>query len=182
MKPKIILVVAAAQTNRVIGKSNNELPWPRIKADMKRFRTITMGRPVIMGRVTFETFPLENGLPKPLPGRQNIVITRNKDYIVPENVWIASSVEEAIQKAKETKPEYICIIGGQQIYDQTIDIADEIFLTKVHLDVEGTTKFPYISEEKFDITGWDKESEEVTFPDSSTQKVEFEFERWTRWI
>lgn len=179
MKTKIVLVVAAAQGNRVIGLSNNDLPWPRIKADMKQFRFVTMGKPVIVGRVTFETFPRENGFPKPLPNRQNIVVTRNEDYIIPENVWVASSVGDAIQKSQLLNPEYICIIGGQQIYEESLKIADEIFYTEVKLEVCGTTMFPKIPD-TFELRDCTKVSEEVTFPDSSIQTVELEFQHWVR--
>lgn len=178
MKPKVILIVAAAQGNRVIGTSDNSLPWPRIRADMEHFRSVTLGSPVIMGRVTFETLPQENGFPKPLRNRQNIIITRNEDYIAPENVWVASSIEDAIKKAHTTQPDKICIIGGQQIYEAALGIADEIFYTEIKIQVEGTTTFPEIPS-NFELAESVTDCEEIKFP-TGVGPVEFEFQHWVR--
>lgn len=144
MKPKISIIVAGAKNSRVIGDSENNIPWPRLKGDMQHFRAITIGNPVIMGRVTFETLPKKDGVPYPLSNRTNIVVTRDLDYKAPESVVVVHSMIEALEKAYKQNPERVCIIGGQQIYELTVPIADEIFYTKVDLEVEGTTYFPPI--------------------------------------
>ena len=180
MKPKIVLIVAAAQINRVIGKSNNELPWPRIPGDMQNFRKETLGYPVIMGRVTFETFPKneETGLPKPLPKRLNIVITRNLEYKAPEGVLIVASQEEALQKAQECSLEKICIIGGEQIYEMFLSLADEISYTEIKLIVSGTTKFPQIPD-CFKIISRESRSEDVT-NEGKEETIVFEIQKWIK--
>jgi dihydrofolate reductase len=132
---KICLVVAMAE-NRVIGR-NNDLPWKKIPEDMKHFVSLTMGRPIIMGRKTFES------IRKPLPGRTNIVISR--DFKAP-GITVVRSLPEAVVEARKIaardRQKEVMIIGGGQIYEQAMSFADRIYLTVVHQDYEGDTFFP----------------------------------------
>jgi dihydrofolate reductase len=135
---KISLVVAVARNN-VIGK-DNRLLW-RIKADLRHFRELTLGKPVIMGRKTFQS------IGKPLPGRDNIVVTRDASF-APEGVTIAASLDDAFavarQLAKERGAKEIMVAGGGDIYAQTIGMADRLHITEVDLDIEGDAVFPTI--------------------------------------
>jgi len=120
--------------DRVIG-INNTLPW-RLPADMKWFRQHTLGKPVIMGRATFESLGK-----KPLPDRHNIVISKQTDYQA-ENVTIVSSIDDAIAAANHATE--IMIIGGASLYSQTLDKADKLYVTLVHAQIEGDAWFPEI--------------------------------------
>lgn len=126
-------MVAAAGLNNTLGKEG-KLLW-RLPNDLKRFKKITWGHPVIMGRKTFET------LPEPLPGRTNIIITRQKDYRA-EGCLVVQSMEEALQKAKEAPgSEEICIVGGGEIYKLGLEFANKIELTRIHHGFEGGDAF-----------------------------------------
>jgi len=134
----ISLVVAAAENN-VIGDSqapNHGIPWD-LPNDMKHFRDITKGKPVIMGRKTLEC------IGRALPGRLNIVVTSQKSLPF-EGVTVAASLAEALSIANHDEPEEICIIGGGEIYRQALPMADRLYLTRVHADVLGDTTFPSI--------------------------------------
>ena len=137
----ISLIVAASQNN-AIGK-NNQLLW-HLPNDLKFFKNTTWGMPVIMGRKTFEA------VNKPLPGRFNIVITRQPDWQV-AGVIIAGDIEDAIAKATETNCKEIFIIGGGEIYKSTIEKANRIYMTRVHADLDGDTFFPEIDESKWQL-------------------------------
>lgn len=128
----ICLVVAAAQ-NDVIG-DRNALPW-RLPDDLKRFKAITVGKPVLMGRKTYES------IGRPLPDRPNIVISRQPDLAIP-GCAVVGSLDEAIEAAGDA-PE-LMVIGGAELYRQVLPRADVIFLTRVHADVPGDTRFPPI--------------------------------------
>ncbi|MBI1210603.1 MAG: dihydrofolate reductase [Alphaproteobacteria bacterium] len=140
---RIALVVAMAE-NRVIGKDGS-LPW-RIPEDMTWFREITMGKPCIMGRKTWESLPK-----KPLPGRINIVVTRNPDYKAP-GATVASSFDEAIAVAMHQKPDEIAVLGGAQIYAEAMKRADRIYVTRVHKTFDGDVHFPAIDEREWQAT------------------------------
>ena len=131
----MITLVVAKSDNNIIG-DNNQLIW-RLSHDLRRFKSITTGHPVIMGRKTFDS------VGKPLPNRTNIVITRNKDWSS-EGVEVAHSLDKAIEIAKEIDSE-IFIIGGGNIYKQSMDVADAIEVTEVHHTFEGDTLFPEIN-------------------------------------
>lgn len=188
MKPPIVLIAAGSRNGRVIG-TENKLPWPSIQGDLEHFKTVTLGppetwkdptikgHPVIMGRKTWESFDRGSGS-QPFKRRQNIVITRNPDLVVPSGVWVASSVEDALEKASLLNPERICIIGGEQIYRETIDIAQEIFYTEVYLDVVGDTHFPELPHDFNSMTEI-KRVEQVEF-DEGTRGVRFHIQHWTR--
>lgn len=138
-----ISLVVAASENNAIGK-NNQLIW-HLPNDLKFFKNTTWGFPVIMGRKSFES------VNKPLPGRTNIVITTNPDWKA-ETVIVVNNLKDAIQKAAETNSKQIFIIGGGEIYKQSMDIADSIYITRVHANLEGDTFFPVIDTSKWKLT------------------------------
>lgn len=136
MSARLVLVVAVAQ-NGVIGVAG-DLAW-RISDDLKWFKKTTMGKPILMGRKTFDS------IGKPLPGRDNIVVTRSRDFS-PPGVFITRSVEAGLKLgtacARAGETQELCIIGGAEIYAQTLACADRIYLTRVAAQVEGDAFFP----------------------------------------
>ena len=153
-----LTIIAAASTNNVIG-FDNKLIW-NIPKDLKRFKELTQGHSVIMGRKTFES------LPSPLPNRRNIVVTRNKDYS-PEGIEVFSSIEDAIDVCKDDLQPFI--IGGGEIYSQTINLVDKIELTRVYKNYQGDAFFPDIPLDKFELA-----SELVNYlDDDSNTKYSF---------
>jgi len=139
-KKKITLIAAAAQ-NDALGK-NNDLIW-HISEDLKRFKRLTTGHAIIMGRKTFES------MPKALPNRTNIVLTKNKNYHA-EGALVAKTIEEALTLAKEDSQPFI--IGGAQIYSLFMDHCNRIELTRVHHDFEADVFFPKIDTSKWNIS------------------------------
>lgn len=129
-----ISFVVAVSRNGVIGR-NGGLPW-HISTDLKRFKAITMGKPLIMGRKTWESLPR-----KPLPGRPNIVITRQKNYRA-EGAIIVTDAPSALAAAGQV--EEVCVIGGGEIFDMFLPQTERIYLTEVDLEVDGDTFFPPI--------------------------------------
>jgi dihydrofolate reductase len=135
MRPEIVAVVAAAE-NGTIG-ADGALPW-HIPEDLRRFRRLTVGRPVVMGRRTFQS------IGRPLPGRHNIVLTRDPGFAA-EGVTVAHTLADAIAAAglaAAARPPAICIIGGGEIYRLAMPITTAIELTRVHAHVAGDTRFP----------------------------------------
>lgn len=129
---KISMIAAMARNSRVIGKIGGGIPW-HIGADFKYFKEKTIGHPIIMGRKTWEEF---NG--RPLPNRIHIVVTRDKNYHVPEGHFVCDSIESAIQKATELEMSgEIFIIGGAQIYEAGLKFADRIYITLIDLPDEA---------------------------------------------
>lgn len=131
-----LTIIVAAGENDAIGK-DNKLIW-HLSDDLKRFKKLTSGHHIIMGRKTFESFP------KPLPNRKHVVITRQENYQVSEGVLIANSLEDAIQISKSDAQPFI--IGGGEIYKQAMTIADKLEITRVHHSFEADTFFPKIDE------------------------------------
>lgn len=134
----VVKILVACDENRVIGK-NNTLIW-HLPADLKRFKELTTGQVIIMGRKTYES------IGRPLPNRINIVITRQTGY-QPEGVIIVHSLEEALLKAKSLHRGDIYVVGGAEIYEQSMDLADEIELTQLHDIFDGDAFFPIIDEQ-----------------------------------
>lgn len=130
----MITLIAAAAENNALGK-DNQLVW-HLPDDFKRFKQITSGHYIIMGRKTFESFP------KPLPNRTHVIITRQKNYKV-DGCIVVNSIEDAIKACP--KEEEVFIIGGADIYNQSIDFADKIELTRVHANFEADAFFPEIN-------------------------------------
>tara|TARA_A100001015_G_scaffold302827_1_gene391540 strand:- start:214 stop:1104 length:891 start_codon:yes stop_codon:yes gene_type:complete len=137
-KPQDITIIVAAAENNVIG-NENKLIW-HLSDDLKRFKDLTKGHHVIMGRKTFES------MPKALPNRTNVIITRKKDYIA-ENAIVVNSLEEALKISSDDPQPFI--IGGGEIYKMSMNISDKIELTRVHHDFEGDTIFPDIDNENW---------------------------------
>jgi dihydrofolate reductase len=135
--PLISLIVAMAQ-NGVIGRDNS-LPW-RLPADLKRFRAFTLGKPILMGRKTFES------LGRPLPGRTNLVLTRDRNWFA-DGVIVVHSIEAALMQAASS--DELVVVGGAEIYRLVLPVARRIYLTHVHADVPGDITFP-----EFDPTQW----------------------------
>jgi dihydrofolate reductase len=140
------LVVAMAR-NRVIGR-DNALPW-KLPEEMAHFKRVTMGHPVIMGRRTWES------IGKPLPGRHNIVVTRNRAYQAP-GCTVVPSLAAAWEAAKGAAE--ACVIGGTSLFEEALPVADRLHLTEVDADIEGDTWFP-----EFDRSEW-KEREITRHP------------------
>lgn len=134
-----ISLIWAMADNRVIG-IKNRLPW-KLPADMKWFRENTMGKPIVMGRLTFESFGA-----KPLPGRRNIIISRNPTYSA-DGIEVFTSIEEALEATQDY--EETMIIGGMSLYKQSLPLADRLYMTLVHANIDGDAWFP-----EFDLQTW----------------------------
>jgi len=155
---KISLVAAIAQNN-AIGK-NNDLLW-HLPADFKHFKETTSGHFILMGRKTFESFP------KPLPNRTHLIITRQKNYNVPDNFFAFASVSDALQFAQHQNQETVYVIGGGEIYKETISIANELVITHVNaVFADADAFFPEIKSD------WKMISEEFH---KSDEKNRFDF-------
>ena len=141
----IISLLVAMDEKRGIGKAG-KLPW-RLSSDLQRFKALTMGHHIVAGRKTFES------IGRPLPGRRTVVVTRNPS-LKPEGCLIAGSVNEAIAIARANGENEAFVIGGGDIYAQALDVADRIYLTQVHAEVDADTFFP-----ELDRASWvEKES------------------------
>ncbi len=140
-----ISLIAALDNRRGIGR-DNQLPW-RLSADLKRFRELTMGHHLIVGRKTYES------IGKPLPGRQMIVISRNAEFSAP-GCLVVSSLEDALTLAETRGETEVFVIGGAQIYEQALPLATRLYLTRVAAEVAADTYFPPVEESL-----WEKQSE-----------------------
>lgn len=149
MKKVKLSIVAAVAKNRVIGASN-KLPW-YIPEELKRFKALTMGHPIIMGRKTYQS------IGKSLPGRLNIVITRDPKFKA-EGCLIVNSLKEAVNQAKEKENQEVFIIGGGQIYKQALPLVDRLYLTIVEGNFSGDIFFPDYSDFKKKVSEEKKQS------------------------
>jgi len=136
-----IHIIVAISENNVIGK-NGELPW-HIPEDLQRFKRLTMNHVVLMGHKTWASIPQKY---RPLPGRKNVVLSREESYVVPTGVQHFSSLESALNAHED---ETVFIIGGGEIYRQTIALADKMYVTRIHKEIEGTVFFPVIDSTKW---------------------------------
>ncbi len=163
----IISIIVAASENNVIGREN-QLPW-RLSTDLKYFKQTTLGKPIIMGRKTFES------LGKPLPGRPNIVVTRQADY-GQDGIIVTSSLADAIIAAAAFNIDEVFITGGSEIFSQALQasLVQRIYITRVHATVEGDTYFP-----AFDKDRWQLVSSEPHAADEKNQYA-FTFEVYER--
>ena len=159
----ILSMIVAHAENRIIGK-DNDMPW-HLPADLAYFKKVTLGKPVIMGRKTFESIGS-----KPLPKRENIVISRSPQSPV-EGVVFTTSLQEALKLSTDHEP---FIVGGAEIYRQSMDIVDVMEITRVHDSFEGDTFFPEIDSEV-----WTLEKEETHAKDEN-HKHAFSFQTWVR--
>jgi dihydrofolate reductase len=140
----IISIIAAAAENNALGK-DNDLLW-HLPDDFKRFKSLTSGHKIIMGRKTFESFP------KPLPNRTHIIITRDRNYTVKQkDCLVVHSLQEALKLVEAESLSFI--IGGGEIYKQGLEYANQIELTRVHASFEADTFFPEFDEDKWQLTG-----------------------------
>ncbi len=153
-----IALIAAMAENHVIGR-DNQLPW-RLSADLQHFRALTMGKPIVMGRKTRES------IGRPLPGRHNIVITRDPDYRA-EGYTVVHSIDAALEAAGHEHE--VMIMGGAELYRQTIDQAGRLYLTLVKTRVEGDVRFPEI-----DATQW-RETERVSAVADERNEYDYDF-------
>ena len=156
----IISLIAAMDRNNVIGKGN-KLPW-KLSADLKRFKELTLGKPVIMGRKTFES------IGKPLPNRINIVITRDKNYKA-NGCIAANSAEEALKAASGNQE--VMVIGGEQVFKEFLPMAGKMYLTFIDENFEGDAYFP-----EYNKTEW-KEARRENRKDNSLKYAFVDFER-----
>lgn len=153
----LISMIAAMANDRVIGK-DNQMPW-HLPADFTWFKRCTMGKPVVMGRKTYES------IGRPLPGRHNIVISRD-DSLVIDGVSIVSSIEQALELVKES--EEVMIIGGGSIYQACLAKANRLYVTEIKADIEGDTHFPDWGQ------GW-QESYRETYKADDKNQYDMEF-------
>ena len=145
-----VAIIVATAANGVIGR-NNQMPW-HLPQDLKYFKATTLGKPVIMGRKTFES------IGRPLPGRPNLVVSRRGDWAA-DGVEVVASLELAVARAgeliaaqSEAVPE-VMIIGGAEIYRAAMDFADRIYLTEIDLDVDGDAWFPALMSDEWQLVG-----------------------------
>lgn len=156
-------LIAAMANDRVIG-IENRLPW-HLPADLQHFKKITMGKPILMGRKTFES------IGRPLPGRENIVLTRDKDF-KPDGCTIFHSVDEALKATKGY--EEVMVIGGDSFYRQLISKADVLYLTFIEQDVEGDAFFP-----EYSHSDW-REVDRESFSPTGEVPFNYHFTVWER--
>jgi dihydrofolate reductase len=160
-----ISLIAAVTENGVIGREL-DMPW-KLSTDLKRFKALTMGKPMIMGRKTFISVG-----ERPLPGRPHIIISRNVDYR-PDGVDVVSSLEAALDlaktKAKELGVDEVFVAGGGEIYAQSMPFADRLYMTHIDARIDGDTYFPDIDPERFEkvdetaVPAGEKDNYAVTF-------------------
>ncbi|MGL5556181.1 MAG: type 3 dihydrofolate reductase [Aeromonas veronii] len=160
-----ISMIAAMAHDRVIGK-DNQMPW-HLPADLAHFKRVTFGKPVLMGRKTFES------IGRPLPGRRNLVISRNPDYQA-EGIEVVGSVEAALALLAGSSVEELMVIGGGHLYAEMLPSADCLYLTRIDLAVEGDTRFP-----AFDDGQWQRVDCE-SHPADEKNPHPYSFETWQR--
>ena len=158
-----ISIIVAASENNVIGAAG-DLPW-RLSDDLKRFKAITMGKPIVMGRKTWDS------IGHPLPGRQNVVITRQTGFAA-DGCDIVTSKEEAIAITADAAE--VMVIGGSQVYDLFLPDAQRLYLTRVHSDIDGDAFFPEISESEWRLV------DDETHPADDRNAFAFSFRTYER--
>ncbi|QNF17487.1 type 3 dihydrofolate reductase [Aeromonas jandaei] len=160
-----ISMIAAMAHDRVIGK-DNQMPW-HMPADLAHFKRVTLGKPVLMGRKTFES------IGRPLPGRRNLVISRNPDYQA-DGIEVVGSVESALTLLADNEVAEVMVIGGGHLYAELLPKADCLYLTRIELEVEGDTRFPAFADEQ-----WQCVEREVHQADEKNPHP-YRFETWLR--
>ncbi|WP_232522401.1 dihydrofolate reductase [Marinimicrobium alkaliphilum] len=129
-------LIVAAGRNQAIGY-RNQLPW-RLSGDLQYFKSVTLGKPIIMGRKTWDS------IGRPLPGRRNIVVSRQRDWPAPEGVLLAHSLDQALALAEQEPGDEIMVMGGAELYQQALPLAQRVYLTRVDLAPEADTFFPVL--------------------------------------
>ncbi|MGL6335185.1 type 3 dihydrofolate reductase [Aeromonas jandaei] len=160
-----ISMIAAMAHDRVIGK-DNQMPW-HMPADLAHFKRVTLGKSVLMGRKTFES------IGRPLPGRRNLVISRNPDYQA-DGIEVVGSVEAALALLADNEVAEVMVIGGGHLYAELLPKADCLYLTRIELMVEGDTRFPAFEDEQ-----WQCVEREVHQADEKNPHP-YRFETWLR--
>ncbi|MFM5500807.1 type 3 dihydrofolate reductase [Aeromonas veronii] len=160
-----ISMIAAMAHDRVIGL-DNQMPW-HLPADLAHFKRVTLGKPVLMGRKTFES------IGRPLPGRRNLVISRNPDYQA-EGIEVVGSVEAALALLAGSSVEELMVIGGGHLYAEMLPSADCLYLTRIDLAVEGDTRFPAFDDGQWQRIECDSHSADEKNP------CPYSFETWQR--
>ncbi|WP_413513669.1 dihydrofolate reductase [Myroides odoratus] len=160
----MITLIAAVAENNVLGK-DNAIIW-HLPDDFKHFKTVTSHHYIVMGRKTFESFP------KPLPNRTHVIITRQQDYVVPDNCVVVHSLEEALEYTK--KEAEVFVIGGGEIYKLALPLADKLELTQIHASFDGDAFFP-----EFSTSDWQLEKENY-HPQDEKHAYAFTFQTFTR--
>jgi len=168
-----ITVIAAIAQNGVIGnKIKNDIPW-RISEDFAHFKKLTMGHPCIMGRVTYDSIPSKF---RPLPGRENIILTNNMNFSA-EGITTFNAFQESIEYVNQNKEEKVFITGGSTIYKMGLEIADFIELTRIHKDMEGDICFPDVDWKRWELV---KQSRQESVDKISSKPVESSFQTYQR--
>lgn len=160
----MIIMIAAAAENLALGK-NNQLLW-HLPDDFKRFKELTTGHYILMGRKTFESFP------KPLPNRTHLIITRQKDYKAPEGCLVVDNLSNALSLVPQDEDTFI--IGGGEIYQLAMPVADNIELTRVHSNFEADAFFPEIDPKQWKLVA------SVYHPKDERHQYDFTFETYHR--
>jgi dihydrofolate reductase len=158
----IVSLIVAMDERSGIGK-NNQLPW-HLSSDLKRFKKLTMGHFIVMGRKTHES------IGRALPGRQTIVLTHREDFRS-DDCHIAHSLDEAIQLAEKAGESELFIIGGGEVFSQAIDRADKIYLTSVHTDVKADVFFPWVDPSAWEMTSKESYAQNGQDDHASTFKI-----------
>ena len=158
-----ISIIVAASANNVIGVGGG-LPW-RLPEDLKRFKEVTMGKPMIMGRATFES------IGRALPGRRSIVLTRQEDFAA-EDCEVAPTIETALEAAGDV--DEVMIVGGGEIYRQFLPMADRIYMTRVQAEIEGDTRFPELEMDEWEVVAVEE------FPAGDEREFGFDVETMDR--
>ena len=153
-----VSIVVALSSNGIIGK-DGQLPWS-LPADLQHFKAITMGKPIVMGRLTHEA------IGRPLPGRENIVLTRNRAYRS-AGCTIIHHLHEI--EARSALDRELMVIGGEQLYTDTLPLANRLYITEVHADLEGDTRFPEIDKEQW------REIERQDFKADEKNNIDYSF-------
>lgn len=162
----LVSIIVAASENNVIGR-HNQLPW-HLPADLKYFKQTTIGKPIIMGRKTYES------VGRPLPGRPNIVVTHQPDY-APEGIIVRSSLESALDAARTFDTAEIFITGGSEIFKQALpSLVQRVYLTRVHATMEGDAFFPQLDSREWKLVSSDPR------PADEKHAYAFTFEVWER--
>jgi dihydrofolate reductase len=142
-----LALIVAVTKDGVIG-DKGKIPW-HISEDLKRFKRLTMGHPIIMGRKTYES------IGKPLPGRTNIVLTQSQNLAAPPEVLRFGSLKAALDHCRQRNEDLVFVIGGSKVFEATLPLADKLFITEVHRQVAGDTTFP-----AYDRTAWTETARE----------------------
>lgn len=161
MSRPVIQLVVAYSDNRVIGK-DNALPW-RLPSDLAHFKRTTMGKPIIMGRKTWES------LGRPLPGRPNLVISRNPDYVA-DGAQVFDNLDAALKACDDH--DHACVIGGEQLFRLALPCAQEVVATEVHAHIDGDTWFPAL-----DPSQWQEAQRE---PQPTENGLDYDFVLYRR--